>query len=178
MHHYAFHIKDYGYATAHLSNEQDLAYRRLLDLAYESEKPLPSDLELIARRARCSETDVRIVLEEFWTFSSDGWRHSRVDEEVSAYRQRAAQSRANGKRGGRPKKPDGILAGSGSEPDGKATKNHKPGTKNQEPGGGRPGGTSPCSQNQDAGPSSTVQADPVMAGRIRSLAAATARRTQ
>ena len=31
MHYYSFHINDYRAATAHLSNEEDLAYRRLIE---------------------------------------------------------------------------------------------------------------------------------------------------
>ena len=32
MHYYPHHIGDYKSATAHLSNEEDLAYRRLLEM--------------------------------------------------------------------------------------------------------------------------------------------------
>ena len=41
MNYYPFHIGDYLSATRHLSWEEDCAYRRLLDVYYTSEKPLP-----------------------------------------------------------------------------------------------------------------------------------------
>ena len=41
MNYYSFHIGDYRGATAHLSNEEDLAYRRLLDMCYDTESAIP-----------------------------------------------------------------------------------------------------------------------------------------
>jgi uncharacterized protein YdaU (DUF1376 family) len=43
MHYYKFNIADYRSATAHLTNEEDLAYRRLLDMYYDTEVPIPND---------------------------------------------------------------------------------------------------------------------------------------
>ncbi|NDC25981.1 MAG: DUF1376 domain-containing protein, partial [Proteobacteria bacterium] len=34
MHYYPFHVGDYQAHTAHLTNTEDLAYRRMLDLYY------------------------------------------------------------------------------------------------------------------------------------------------
>ncbi|TXH13476.1 MAG: DUF1376 domain-containing protein, partial [Hyphomicrobiaceae bacterium] len=42
MHHYPFHPGDYMLDTAHLEPMEDLAYRRLLDFYYSSEKPIPT----------------------------------------------------------------------------------------------------------------------------------------
>ena len=44
---YKFHLGDYITHTLHLSDAEDLAYRRLLDLYYMSEAPIP--LEKIGR---------------------------------------------------------------------------------------------------------------------------------
>jgi uncharacterized protein YdaU (DUF1376 family) len=52
MHYYTFNIGDYRGATAHLSNEEDLAYRRLLDMYYDTEKKIPVDSQWVARRLR------------------------------------------------------------------------------------------------------------------------------
>jgi len=41
MHFYDFNIGDYAKKTQHLTNEEDLAYRRALDMYYDTEKPLP-----------------------------------------------------------------------------------------------------------------------------------------
>lgn len=45
---YKFHIGDYLTHTVHLSDAEDLAYRRLLDLYYMSEKMIPLDTEAVA----------------------------------------------------------------------------------------------------------------------------------
>jgi uncharacterized protein YdaU (DUF1376 family) len=46
---YKFHVGDYITSTLHLSDAEDLAYRRLLDVYYLSEKPLPLEIEAVAR---------------------------------------------------------------------------------------------------------------------------------
>jgi len=49
---YKFHLGDYITHTTHLSDAEDLAYRRLLDLYYISEAPIPSDTAFVARKIR------------------------------------------------------------------------------------------------------------------------------
>ena len=49
MNYYPFHLGDYAAHTAHLEPMEDLAYRRMLDLYYRTEKPLPLDTAEIAR---------------------------------------------------------------------------------------------------------------------------------
>ena len=55
MHYYSFHVSDYIHDTAHLSIIEDLAFRRLLDLYYTSEKPIPNRTHEVSRRIRMSE---------------------------------------------------------------------------------------------------------------------------
>jgi uncharacterized protein YdaU (DUF1376 family) len=87
MHHYPFHVGDYVAATAHLTNEEDLAYRRLLDLYYSSEEPLANDCQKLARRIRCAPDIVQSILEEFFDLSTDDglWHKSRCDEEIAKF---------------------------------------------------------------------------------------------
>jgi hypothetical protein len=59
MHYYQFHIGDYRSATAHLTNEEDLAYRRLLDMYYDTEVPIPNDPKDVARKHKPSNTATR-----------------------------------------------------------------------------------------------------------------------
>ena len=49
MHYYQFNIKDYSFATIRMTLMEDLAFRRMLDLFYESEKALPCELKRIAK---------------------------------------------------------------------------------------------------------------------------------
>jgi len=127
MHFYRFHIGDYKSATAHLSNEEDLAYRRLLDMYYDTEKPIPLETDWVARRIRVGSEVVVTVLQDMFVETKNGWIHDRCDEEICEYHRMADRARANGKAGGRPKNP----VGSQSEPSGKLTNNHKPVTNNQ-----------------------------------------------
>ena len=49
---YKFHLGDYITHTLHLSDAEDLAYRRLLDLYYMSEAPIPLDTNAVSRKIR------------------------------------------------------------------------------------------------------------------------------
>ncbi len=42
MNYYPFHLGDYAAHTKHLGLLEDLAYRRMIDLYYTTEKPLPN----------------------------------------------------------------------------------------------------------------------------------------
>ncbi|TEA78659.1 YdaU family protein [Allopusillimonas ginsengisoli] len=108
MNYYPHHIGDYITATAHLTMVEDGAYRRLLDLYYSSEKPLPAERKAVYRlaRARAKEEQqaIDVVLDEFFEQTDSGWTHSRCDEEIEKARVIAEKARANGKKGGRPPK--------------------------------------------------------------------------
>jgi len=82
---YKFAAAEYQLKTAHLSDAEDLAYRRLLDMAYLSEKPIPLDTNLVARRVRIDQDIVEQVLSEFFEKTAEGYRNRRVEEEVLAY---------------------------------------------------------------------------------------------
>ena len=132
MHYYSFHVSDYIHDTAHLSNDEDLAYRRLLDLYYTQEKPIPNRTHEVARRIRMGKNidAVQTVLEEFFMFSleHDFWFHKRCDETIAAYQAKAERNRAVGKLGGRPKSnPQKTQTVSKHNP------NHKPITNNHKP---------------------------------------------
>ena len=52
MNFYPFHIGDYISHTSHLSDAEDLAYRRLIDLYYQTEAPFPHELTMLARKVK------------------------------------------------------------------------------------------------------------------------------
>jgi len=133
MHYYQFNIGDYKAATGHLSNEEDLAYRRLLDMYYDSEQKIPLDTQWVARRIRVEASVVRDVLNDMFEKHEDGWFHARCKDVIAAYHAMAEKNRANGRLGGRKKNPVGIPVASDTQPIAKATINYKPETINHKP---------------------------------------------
>ena len=98
MHFYSFNIGDYISHTKHLSDMEDLAYRRLLDLYYLHEQALNEDVTLVARKInmRGNELEVQVVLEEFFILETGkGWINPRADQEIGKYKSKVlAASRA------------------------------------------------------------------------------------
>ena len=103
---YKFHIGDYLTHTVHLSDAEDLAYRRLLDLYYMSEKEIPLDTESVARKIRLDLDITESVLGEFFEKTSTGYFNNRCHAEVAKYQHQVENNRQLGKRGGRPKKTE------------------------------------------------------------------------
>jgi uncharacterized protein YdaU (DUF1376 family) len=122
MHYYQWSRKDYAASTAYLTNGQDLAYRRMLDLYYDSETALPSDVALVARKVRCPVDDVQAVLDDKFTLQADGWHNNRADMELAKMHARAEKNRSNGALGGRKARfddePTGIPSVTQQEPTG------------------------------------------------------------
>jgi len=104
MNYYSHHIGDFNSATRHLSILERGVYRELLDLYYESEQPLTSDLTALARRicARSQEERdaLRMVLEEFFSLSEGGYTQKRADEEIQTYRNRCEKASRAGRLSG------------------------------------------------------------------------------
>jgi len=99
MHYYQFNIGDYVSHTRHLSPIEDIAYRRLLDAYYLSERPLNSGVAVVARQIglRDYEQEVAIVLDEFFKLTEDGWISSRADKEIAHFHSKIEQASKAGK---------------------------------------------------------------------------------
>ena len=135
MHYYQFNIKDYSFSTIRMSLMEDLAFRRMLDLFYESEKPLPFELSRVAKLIGMSDfqEEVRSVLNDFWLETDDGWVNERALEEIEKYQAKAESARVNGKKGGRPAKAKKTqLVNLGNPETTESQANHKPLTNNHE----------------------------------------------
>jgi uncharacterized protein YdaU (DUF1376 family) len=85
MHYYQFNIGDYKSHTEHLSEMEDLTYRRLLDWYYLHESPIPLEINEVARQIRMrSHTDcIASVLQEYFEQTPDGWIHHRANSEIA-----------------------------------------------------------------------------------------------
>ena len=99
MHYYQFNIGDYQSHTAHLTDLEDLAYRRMLDWCYLHEKPLPIDPEEIARlvRMRTHSDCIAVVLREYFKKTKEGWISSRVLLEMDRVGEKSSKARASAK---------------------------------------------------------------------------------
>lgn len=126
MNFYPFHIGDYISHTSHLTDEEDLAYRRMIDLYYLNEQPF-NDSSMLARRIRSDISVVENLLHEFFTLEADEcWHNKRIDEEIAKYHERLSHASRAGKASAERR----LNKRSTSV---QLTKNHKPLTTNQEP---------------------------------------------
>lgn len=128
MHYYQFNIGDYVKHTAHLSPLEDIAYRRLLDLYYDTETPIPNDIPWVSRRLRLGSEIIESVLKEFFDVGEKGWINLRADDEIKAFHAFNAKQKSNGIKGGRPKKTQNNPVVSQTKPKITLTTTHKPTT--------------------------------------------------
>jgi uncharacterized protein YdaU (DUF1376 family) len=86
MNFYPFHIGDYISHTHHLSDAEDLAYRRMIDLYYQQEKGFLSP-EWVARKIKSNPETVKGILHEFFEHNDElgFWYNTRADEEIAKY---------------------------------------------------------------------------------------------
>ena len=115
----------------HLSEIEDLAFRRMLDWCYLHEKPLPFDIDEISRqiRMRPHSESIAIVLQEYFEKNEDGWINLRVIQEILKVGIKSEKASASAKaRWG--KKDANALP---TQSDSNATHNTLPDTNNTKP---------------------------------------------
>lgn len=132
MHYYQFNIGDYASHTRHLSLIEDAIYRRLLDVYYLHERPLNAGITAVARQinAKEYEAEVKIILQEFFQLTDEGWINFRADKEIEHFRSKIEQASKAGKASAEArlnKRATGVPT------DVQPTNNHKPITNNHEP---------------------------------------------
>jgi uncharacterized protein YdaU (DUF1376 family) len=97
MHYYQFNIGDYQSHTSHLSEIEDLVYRRLLDWYYLHEIPIPLDESEVSRqiRMRSHTESIAIVLQEYFERTDDGWIHHRANKEIAKAGDKSEKAKAS-----------------------------------------------------------------------------------
>lgn len=91
MNYFNFHIGDFNSSTRHLSIIERAIYRDLLDIYYETEKPISVDeLDRIFRKILCkSEEEKNIamsILDEFFELRDGNYHNRRCDKDLEEYR--------------------------------------------------------------------------------------------
>ena len=124
MHYYPFHIGDFRSGTVNMSRQARWIYRDMMDIYYDTEQPLPLDLDQLFDMLGAESGDEKSIVERHLKFkfdkSDDGYRHEICDKTIAEYHAKAVTARENGKLGGRPKhsknKPSGFPSGSNPVP--------------------------------------------------------------
>jgi len=115
VNYYRHHIGDYLRDTAHLSMLEDAAYRRMLDLYYMREQPLPAESKAVCRLVRARSPEeceaVETVLAEFFTLARSG---PTLKSRICAQRQSAREP--TGKSGGVRGKPGRLFTKTQKKP--------------------------------------------------------------
>jgi uncharacterized protein YdaU (DUF1376 family) len=134
MHSFPLHLGDYARDTSHLSLLEHGAYFALLRRYYSTGQALPPDLAQVQRlagaRSEPEREAVAAVLGEFFTLTPAGYVNAKAEAVLADYRAACERNRANGARGGRPRK-------GGGEPAEKPT--------------GNPPGSGPVSEREPSG---------------------------
>ena len=99
MYYYQFNIGDYQSHTSHLSEMEDLVYRRLLDWYYLHETPIPLNESEVSRqiRMRSHTESIAIVLQEYFERTEDGWIHHRANKEIAKADEKSEKASASAK---------------------------------------------------------------------------------
>lgn len=101
MKYYPHHIGDFDHATRHLSRIERSIYRDMIDVYYDTEKPLPLDTSYLKRKIMATSEEeslaVEQVLQEFFVETPTGWFNSRCDHEIVAYHKNSSQKSIAGK---------------------------------------------------------------------------------
>ena len=89
MHYYQHNIKTFNSATRHLTRVERALYRDLIEIYYDTEKPLTSNIDRLSRLVMANSNDekesLNYVLSEFFILSDESYSHEYCDETIDAY---------------------------------------------------------------------------------------------
>lgn len=122
MNFYKRFIGDIQAKTGGLTLAEFGAYDRLLDHYYSTEMPVPADevYRICRAMSGAERTAVDKVLAKFFDLTPTGYAQSKADEQIAKALPLIEAARANGKKGGRPKKtenPEETQRVSGNNPE-------------------------------------------------------------
>lgn len=154
MHYYQFNIGDYLSHTNHLEPLEDLAYRRMLDWCYLHERPLPDDIDQIAKliRMRSHNDCIASVLREFFDLTPDGWWKDRIGKEIERTGEKSRKASESAKARWQKEKGDANAL----PPDCESNATHNPIPNTQDP--------KPSSVSKDTGGKPPMKPDEIIFG--------------
>lgn len=137
MHYYQHHIGDFIKATSRLTDAQAMAYLRLIWMYYDSEKPLPNDVDVLALQVGLPVDELQLLLRAYFRLEDGVWKQSRCDAEIAEYHSFVDKKSRAGKASAEQRKnkritPDEQMLNECST-DVQLTNNHKPLTNNHKP---------------------------------------------
>lgn len=144
MNYYSHHIGDFNSGTKNFTRLERWIYRDMLELYYDSEKPLPGDFDILCDELGISGNEeqaaVSRILRRKFDLVDGEYQHLRCEAEICAYQRAAEKARENGKKGGRPSKKETQQEPKITQPVSVANPtltglkaNQEPRTNNQEP---------------------------------------------
>lgn len=149
MNYYSFHIGDFRAGTVNMTRQARWIYRDMLDVYYDTERPLSLDFDRLCDDIGVMDDAERAIVQRLLRFkfieTENGFVHEVCDVVISEYRIKATTAQANGKLGGRPRKansnpekPSGLSNGfdsnaTGNLSDSESKTNQEPLTNNQKP---------------------------------------------
>lgn len=109
MNYYKRHIGDYAKKAGHLSILEHGVYTLLMDAYYDREQAPTKQEAVRISRARTPDELAALdaVLADFFTETDGRYVQTRIEEEFTKAEAQAMANQANGKHGGRPRKPKG-----------------------------------------------------------------------
>jgi uncharacterized protein YdaU (DUF1376 family) len=98
MHYFQFEIKEWLANTAHLTEQEESYYLRLILYYYDSEQAIPLDPTPVFRKLRIKDFELGMqILREFFVEIDIGWDHNRCNHEIHKYQAKIEQASKAGK---------------------------------------------------------------------------------
>lgn len=127
MYYYSLNIGDFALWTSGFDSESVGIFVQLLNRHLSTEKPIKTQWVYLGYR-KDEQEKALAILSTLWEETPDGWIFPPVVEIIQKYQQNASKNRANGQKGGRPRKnpnetqtkPSGFSTETQTEP------NHNP----------------------------------------------------
>ena len=137
MNFYKKHIGDFNNATRHLTRVERSLYSDAIELYYDTESVLTSDIKKLERLLLAQSDEeksaLKTVLDEYFVLNEDGYFHKRCDEEIGIYRANVSAKARAGIASANARKQKATRVEHAFNKHSTLVHNHKPLTTNHKP---------------------------------------------